>query len=96
MEIVPRTLKDPYTETKAMQELADHVYPNLSKSHLKKGWLDGRAILAPTNKQVDEINNLIADSFPGQPHILTSSDELVNPGDFARFNTEYLNTLAPS
>ena len=96
MEIVPRTLKNPNTETRAMQELADHVYPNLGNSYLKKGWMDGRAILAPTNKQVDEINNLIADFFPGHPHVLTSSDELINPDDFRRFNTEYLNTLAPS
>ena len=58
--------------------------------------MDGRAILAPTNKQVNDINNMITDSFPGQPHVLTSSDELVNPDDLARFNIEYLNSLDPS
>ena len=58
--------------------------------------MDGRAILAPTNKQVNEINNMITDSFPGQLHILTSSDELINADDSARFNIEYLNSLDPS
>jgi hypothetical protein len=58
--------------------------------------MEGRAILAPTNKQVDQLNNLIADSFPGQPFVLTSSDELINPDDFQRYNYEYLNSLSPS
>ena len=39
---------------------------------------------------------MITDSFPGQPHILTSSDELINADDSARFNIEYLNSLDPS
>ena len=79
-----------------MKELAEHVFPDLNKNFKNSGWMDGRAILAPTNKQVNDINNMITDFFPGQPHILTSSDELVNPSDFARFNVEYLNSLDPS
>ena len=45
---------------------------------------------------MDEINNLIIDSFPGTPSVLFSSDELTNPDDLQRFNTEYLNTLSPT
>ena len=96
MEISQKTFKDPDSESRAMQKLADHVYPSLSKNFMKPGWMDGRAILAPTNKQVDSINNLIADTFPGEPIIMTSSDELVNADDLQRFNIEYLNTLDPS
>ena len=58
--------------------------------------MDSRAILAPANKQVDQLNNLIADTFPGQPVVLTSSDEVINPDDFQRYNTEYLNSLSTS
>ena len=58
--------------------------------------MDGGAILAPRNKQVDTINNLISDSFPGQAVVLTSSDEVTNPNDIQRYNTEYLNILSPS
>ena len=58
--------------------------------------MDGRAILAPTNKQVDTINNMISDSFPGVPIVLTSSDEVVNPDDLQHYHIEYLNTLSPS
>ena len=96
MEIVPKSLKDPNSETKSMKELAEHVFPNLIKNFENPRWMEGRAILAPTNKQVNDINNMITDFFPGQPHVLASSDELVNPADLARFNIEYLNSLDPS
>ena len=79
-----------------MKILANKVYPNITKNHLKTRWMDGRAILAPTNKKVDAINNLISETFPGIPTVLTSSDEVINQDDIQRYNVEYLNTLTPS
>ena len=79
-----------------MKNLADHVYPNIQEKFDRSGWLDGRAILAPTNKQVDQLNDLITDMFPGEPVVLSSSDEVINPNDFQRYNAEYLNTLSTS
>ena len=79
-----------------MRFLKKCVYPGLRKNITSPGWIDGRAILAPTNKQVDAINNLISETFPGKPFVLTSSDELSNPDDLSRFNIEYLNSLSPS
>ena len=96
MKIEQNCKEDPNAEKMSMQKLANHVYPDLRKNYHKKGWMDGRAILAPTNKQVDEINNLISDSFPGNPFVLTSSDDVFNADDLQRYNTEYLNTLNPS
>ena len=96
MKIKTNTAKHPDAEKKSMSDLADHVYPNFSRNINKVGWMDGRAILAPTNKQVDELNNLIADTFPGKPVVLTSSDQVINPDDHQRFNVEYLNSLSPS
>ena len=95
-KIEEKTLKNPEAEKKAIIALADHVYPNLNNNFKVPEWMDGRAILAPTNKQVDAINNLIIDTFPGQPCTLTSSDELGNSDDMSRFNTEYLNSLSPA
>ena len=83
-------------EMESMKALAEKVYPNIGKNHQKIGWMDGRAILAPTNKKVTDINNLISESFPGEPVVLTSSDEIINPQDLQRYNTEFLNTLTPS
>ena len=79
-----------------MKNLAEFVYPNLKNNVAKKGWMKGRAILAPTNSQVNEINNLMSDMLPGAPVVLSSSDSLINPNDFQRFNIEYLNTLSPN
>ena len=96
MSIEPNSPKNPTSEKDAMKKLADHVYPALREHFGKSGWLDGRAILAPTNKQVDQLNDLIADTFPGNPVALHSSDEVINPNDFQRYNAEYLNTLSTS
>ena len=90
------TKQNPKAERESMEVLAGHVYPKLCTNFAKSGWMDGRAILAPTNQQVDQLNNLITDTFPGQPIILTSSDEVVNPDDFQRYNSEYLNSLSPN
>ena len=96
MEIRPNSKEDPKSEEKSMKELADHVFPNLKVNHLKPGWMDGRAILAPTNLKVDALNNMITDTFPGEPVVLTSSDEVVNQDDVRKYNIEYLNTLSPT
>ena len=96
MEIKQSSTKNLSAEKDAMRKLADHVYPELKKNFTEQGWMNGRAILAPTNKQVDEINDLITDSFPGTPAVLTSSDDLINANDFQRYNIEYLNTLSPT
>ena len=50
--IETNSLENPQAEKKSMQKLANHVYPDLESNYRKKGWMDGRAILAPTNKQV--------------------------------------------
>ena len=96
LKIEPKSLSNPDAEETAMNQLISHVYPNLQQNFKLQGWMEGRAILAPTNKEVDRINNLIADTFPGKPSVLSSSDELLNPDDFQRFNQEYLNSLLPS
>ena len=95
IKIERKTDKNPKGESNSMEKLADHVYPNISRNFSKIGWMDGRAILAPTNNQVYRLNNIIMEKFPGQPVVLLSSDELVNPDDFQRFNAEFLNTLSP-
>ena len=94
--IEPNTSKNPNGVKESMELLAGHVYPNIGKNFSKCEWMDGRAILAPTNQQVDNLNNLITDQFPGNPIVLTSSDEVVNPDDFQRYNSEYLNSLSPN
>ena len=55
MEIIPKSTKDPLSEKNSMQDLAENVFPNLKTNFNNSGWMEGRAILAPTNKQVNDI-----------------------------------------
>ena len=71
------------------------IYPNIEINSANSNWLEGRAILAPTNRMVDRINQEVIKKMPGEPIVLLSSDNLDNPEDTFRFNTEYLNTLSP-
>ena len=78
-----------------MSGFCEMIYPNIEINSGNSNWLEGRAILAPTNRMVDRINQEVIKKMPGEPIVLLSSDDLDNPEDAFRFNTEYLNTLSP-
>ena len=48
--IVPNNKKDPSSEGKAMIAFCKEVFPNIERNIGDSNWLDGRAILATTNK----------------------------------------------
>ena len=79
-----------------MKKFCEEVFPNLQYNLSKPGWLEGRTVLAPTNKEVDAINQVLQDWLPEDGVKLHSADTLENPDDMFRFNTEYLNTLRPN
>ena len=53
-------------------------------------------MLAPTNKEVDTINDLMEGWVPGSTIRLTSADNLEDFRDVMRFSPEYLNSLNPN
>ena len=59
-------------------------------------YLNGRSILASTNKEVSMINNIVIDLMPGDRVLLRSADELGHSEDLQRFNIEFLNSLSPT
>ena len=95
-EIIPNTKNEPWHEEQSMRKFCQVVFPDLKKNICKPGWLEGRTILAPTNKEVDAINNLMQESLPESGIKLSSADTLGNPEDAFRFNSEYLHTLRPN
>ena len=95
-KIKPNTSSDKKAEERSMKEFCKIVFPDLSTNIATDGWLDGRSILAPTNKEVDAINDLIETWVPGTANKLTSADTLEDFRDIMRFNAEYLNTLCPN
>ena len=83
-------------EKKSMKEFCSEIFPNLDQNIGNEEWLDGRAILAPTNREVDKINELMVDKMSGELISLHSSDNVDNNRDVLRYNVEYINTLNPS
>jgi ATP-dependent DNA helicase PIF1 len=94
--IESNTEAEKWKEGKSMEEFCKMVFPNLETNINEHNWLEGRAILSPTNKEVDIINDLMESRMPGNGIRLSSADTLENPADAFRFNTEYLNTLNPN
>ena len=79
-----------------MKRFCQEVFPDLESNISKSGWLQGRTVLAPTNKEVDSLNAVIQEWLSGNGVMLQSADTLENREDSFRFNTEYLNTLRPN
>ena len=94
-EINSNTKNNKQNERKSLVDFCEEIFPNLKENIFDPRWLEGRAILAPTNKEVDEINDLMESKMPGMSTKLTSADSLENYQDVMRFNIEYLNTLYP-
>ena len=95
-EILPNTKENAKNEELSMKNFCQEVFPDLDKNIHKKGWLEGRTILAPTNKEVDALNDVMQDWLPESGIKLSSADTLENPADAFRFNSEYLHTLRPN
>ena len=81
---------DKADEKKSMTEFCEEIFPDLNRNVGDEKWLEGRAVLAPTNREVDNINNMMTDKLSGQLITLHSSDGLDNDRDAAR-----LKGLAP-
>ena len=96
VEIVPNTPTEQWHEAESMKLFCREIFPDLENNIATPGWLDGRSILAPTNKEVDTLNDMMQDWLPGDDVRMSSADSLSNPNDAFRFNTEYLNTLRPN
>ena len=57
-----------------MKEICQLVFPDIDKNINTPGWLEGRSILAPTNKEVDSINDVMQDWLPGTSIKFSSAD----------------------
>ena len=94
--IVPNSAQNRNSEALAMTQFCNSVFPQLATNISDPQWLEGRAILAATNREVNMINEGLASKLPGNTDTLTSADALTNPEDLLRFNVEYLHTLSPN
>jgi ATP-dependent DNA helicase PIF1 len=77
--------------------LIDSVYPDIENMvDMPIGWLNERAILAPTNEQVDNIHALIIPKIDSACQVYYSVDTMVDSDQIIHYPTEFLNSLNPS
>lgn len=79
------------------EELIEKVFPNIEINICNHDWLFERAILAPTNDRVDELNHIIQEKL-SRHHIRTyySIDRTVDIEQVTDYPVEFLNSLNPS
>ncbi|KAL4603641.1 hypothetical protein ACB092_10G139100, partial [Castanea dentata] len=59
-----------------MHDIIDTTYPGLENKYTDPSYLQDRAILAPTNEVVEELNDYIVSSLNGEVHENLSSDSI--------------------
>ena len=96
VQISSNSKQNNMAEGQAMEEFIHEIFPDLATNIHDKHWLDGRAILCSTNKEVYMVNEMMSTMIPGDQISYTSADELQNQDDLIRFNVEYLNSLTPN
>ncbi|XP_037943142.1 uncharacterized protein LOC119675992 [Teleopsis dalmanni] len=74
-------------------ELINEVFPNIIDNHKNKKWLSKRAILAPKNKDVNDLNFVIQNQIVGTLHTFKSIDCVTNEEEASNYPTEFLNSL---
>ena len=100
-EVLLTTIDNTNEETVAtsLDGFIKEVFPNI-KDHIKSenwsNWISERAILAPKNVEVDNINLHIINEVPGDATTLWSSDATVNTSDQTMFPVEVLNSHTPA
>ena len=98
IEIPPELCLDAGADAEA---LVDWVFPNLAE-RCRQGdkaltWLAERAVLAPLNAQVDEINDKVIAKFPSEAQwVCLSADECAEADDVLKWPKELLNTFEAS
>uniref|UniRef100_UPI00358F85D7 ATP-dependent DNA helicase pif1-like n=1 Tax=Myxine glutinosa TaxID=7769 RepID=UPI00358F85D7 len=75
------------------EEMILKVYPSLSQNYKNHEWLCERAILAPKNDIVQDINATSIQQLPDQSTWYKSVDTVVYLDDAVNYPTEFLNSL---
>ena len=98
-----RTIKIPHeycieSSNCDVNQLIDVVFPNLLRRYTDIDYLRERAILTPTNKVVDHVNNMILEKILGESFTYLSADSVQCPVGChenltSAFPVEYLNSI---
>ncbi|XP_003741317.1 ATP-dependent DNA helicase PIF6-like [Galendromus occidentalis] len=81
------------TLTASKEELIQNVFPNITENYRDHQWLSTRAILAPTNNDVNTINLSILNEILGNEKTYTSIDTMLDQEEAVNYPIEFLNSL---
>ncbi|KAI5389865.1 hypothetical protein KIW84_075246 [Lathyrus oleraceus] len=90
---LPLHIAIPWEGEHSIQVLIQHIFPNLELHGWDAPYMVQRAILTPTNDDVQKLNDMIIDQFPGEEHNLLSFDE-VEGYNHNLYQQEFLNSIA--
>ena len=79
-----------------MEELIDKVFPNIEDGYSDKYWITRRAILTLKNENVDQMNEIIMNKFPGQGKTYLSADTVAEDDLQNAYPTDFLNSATLS
>ena len=85
-------------ESKTPEQLINEIYPNLGDNTCVED-IRTTAILTPTNRSVDMLNEMALDRVKGEDIIRMSEDSVENDGDgeqLKQYSEEFLNGKSPS
>lgn len=71
---------------KDKKELIESTYPNLAEHYMNPKYLQERAILAPTNDDVENLNRKILEDMPGEATVYRSFNKVVIQADATKVN----------
>ncbi|XP_050919079.1 uncharacterized protein LOC127136581 [Lathyrus oleraceus] len=90
---LPLHIAIPWEGEHSIQVLIQHIFPNLELHGWDAPYMVQRAILKPTNDDVQKLNDMIIDQFPGEEHNLLSFDE-IEGDNHNLYQQEFLNSIA--
>ena len=77
-----------------LKDLCTFVFEGIAENYQDASWLCSRAIIASTNANVDHINSIMMEQFPGECRIYKSCDVVTE--NEHQYPLEFINKLNPS
>ena len=79
-----------------LETLINRVFPRIHEGYADKYFISRCAILTPINDNVDKINDIIMDKYPGEGRTYLSADTVAEEGMQHAYPTEFLNSITLS
>ena len=88
---IPESMK---LEEDTIDCLVSTIFPNIEQRYTDTQWVANRAILSPSNKEVQEVNEEVLNRLPGPETVLKSIDSTEE--NSPEYTPEFLNSLEMS